>query len=361
MRPVWPPPLTNGLPRRIPDPDRLMKQWQLGSQPGWEHLELVERPDPRPGPGEVVVRVRAASLNYRDLLVATLPARHQPGRVPLSDGAGEVVEVGAGVRRWQVGDRVAGLFFRDWRAGRFEHGYHEAALGGSVDGVLAEHVVFPEHGLARIPDGFDFAEAATLPCAALTAWSALFERGRLACGQSVLLLGTGGVSIWGLQLAVAAGAEVMITSSSEAKLERARLLGAAHTIHRTATPEWAEEVLRRTGGRGVDHVLEVGGPGTFGQSLQALASGGHLALIGVLTGFGPPDTSLFPLVSKNADLSGIYVGHAEGFAAMTRFVEEHQLRPVIDRVFAMDEARNAYAHLAGAGHFGKVVVDVGGR
>lgn len=337
-----------------------MKQWQLGSQPGWENLECVEAADPRPGPGEVLVRLRAASLNYRDLLVATLPARHQPGRVPLSDGAGEVVEVGPGVDRWRVGDRVAGLFFRDWRSGRFEHAYHQAALGGSVDGVLRERAVFPAHGLARIPDGLDFAEAATLPCAALTAWTALFERGRLERGQSVLLLGTGGVSVWGLQFAVAAGAEVIITSSSDAKLERARAMGATHTINHATTPAWDEEVLRHTGGRGVDHVLEVGGPGTFGRSLSALASGGHLALIGVLTGFGPPDTSLFPLVSKNADLSGIYVGHAEGFDAMGRFISEHRLKPVIDRVFGLASARDAYAHLAGAGHFGKVVVAVDG-
>ncbi len=354
-----PPPWTRCSAHRCPDPDPPMKQWQLGSQPGWESLELTERPDPRPGPGEVVVRLRAASLNYRDLLVATMPSRHQPGRVPLSDGAGEVVEVGVGVDCWRVGDRVAGMFFRDWVDGRFEHRYHEAALGGSVDGVLCERMVFPAHALARIPDGFDFAEAATLPCAALTAWSALFERGRLDRGQSVLLLGTGGVSIWGLQFAVAAGAEVIITSSSEAKLERARSMGAAHTINRTAVPEWDEEVRRRTGGRGVDHVLEVGGPGTFGRSLQSLASGGHLALIGVLTGFGPPESSLFPLVSKNADLSGIYVGHAAGFAAMARFIEENRIRPAIDRVFGFGQAREAYAHLAGAGHFGKVAMDFG--
>lgn len=334
-----------------------MNQWQLGPQPGWEHLEKVEVSDPRPGAGEVVVRLRAASLNYRDLLVATLPERFTPGRVPVSDGAGEVVEVGPGVTRWKVGDRVAGLFFRDWQSGRFEHRYHQAALGGSVDGVLRERAVFPEHGLARMPEGFSFVEAATLPCAALTAWTALFERGRYQRGHSVLLLGTGGVSMWGLQFAVAAGAEVFITSSSDEKLERARALGAAHTINHRRTPAWDEEVLERTGRLGVDHVLEVGGPGTFGRSLNALACGGHLALIGVLTGFGPPDSSLFPLVSKNAELSGIYVGHAEGFEAMARFIEKERLHPIIDRVFPFAEAREAYAHLAGAGHVGKVVVE----
>lgn len=333
-----------------------MIQWQLGAQPGWENLELVDVADPRPGTGEVLVRWHAASLNYRDLLVASLPERHVPGRVPLSDGAGEIIEIGVGVTRWQVGDRVAGLFFRDWQSGRFDPRYHQAALGGSVDGVLRAMSVFPERGLARLPEGYSYAEGATLPCAALTAWTALFERGHLERGQSVLLLGTGGVSMWGLQFAVAAGAEVFMTSSSDAKLERARTLGATHLLNHGHTPAWDEAVLALTDRRGVDHVLEVGGPGTFGRSLHALASGGHLALIGVLTGFGPPDSSIFPLVAKNADLSGIYVGHADGFAGMTRLIEEHRLRPVIDCVIPFGAAREAYAHLAGAGHFGKVVV-----
>lgn len=334
-----------------------MQQWQLGSKPGWETLERVAVPLPTAGAGEVIVRIRAASMNYRDLLVATLPERHQPGRVPLSDGAGEVIEVGAGVTRWRVGDRVAGLFFRDWQHGRFENAYHQAALGGSVDGVLRECACFPEHGVAGIPEGMDFAGAATLPCAALTAWTALFERGRLQRGQSVLLLGTGGVSVWAMQFALAAGAEVFITSSSDAKLERARSLGAHHLINHRGHPDWDAEISRLTGGRGVDHVLEVGGPGTLGRSLKALASGGHLALIGVLTGFGPPDASLFPLVAKNATMSGIYVGHAAGFAEMARFITEHQLQPVIDRRFAFEDAPRAFAHLSGATHFGKVVVD----
>jgi len=337
--------------------ESMMPQWQLGAKPGWEALERVAVRFPTAGAGEVVVRIRAASLNYRDLLVATLPERHQPGRVPLSDGAGEVIDVGAGVTRWRVGDRVAGLFFRDWRDGRFENAYHQAALGGSVDCVLRDGVVCPGHCLACIPEGMDFAGASTLPCAALTAWTALFERGRLQRGQSVLLLGTGGVSVWAMQFALAAGAEVIITSSSESKLDRARALGAHHLINHRNHPDWDAEVLRLTGGRGVDQVLEVGGPGTLGRSMKALASGGHLALIGVLTGFGPPDASLFPLVAKNATLSGIYVGHAAGFAGMSRFIEEHRLQPVIDRRFAFNDAPRAYAHLSGATHFGKVVID----
>jgi NADPH:quinone reductase-like Zn-dependent oxidoreductase len=226
-----------------------------------------------------------------------------------------------------------------------------------VDGVLRELAVFPEHGLGRLPTGFSFLEGATLPCAALTAWTALFERGRIQPGQSVLLLGTGGVSVWALQLAVAAGAEVFITSSSDAKLDRARALGAAHTVNYRQHPKWDEEVLRLSGGRGVDHVLEVGGPGTLGRSMQALAAGGHLALIGVLTGLGASEASLFPLVAKNAEVSGIYVGSAEAFASMVRAIEQSGVRPVIDRVFRFGDVPAAYAHLSGAGHFGKVVID----
>ncbi len=333
-----------------------MNQWQLGSRTGWENLERIETAEPAPGPGEVLVAMRAASLNYRDLLMATLSERHLPGRVPLSDGAGEVVAVGSGVTRWRIGDRVAGLFFRDWQRGRFEMRYHGAALGGSVDGVLRERAVFPEHGLARIPEGYSFAEAATLPCAALTAWSALFERGGLQAGQSVLVLGTGGVSMWGLQLATAAGARVCVTSSSAAKLKRAGELGAAYGIDYKTVPDWDDEVRAWTNGRGVDHVLEVGGPGTLGKSLNTLTGGGHLAMIGVLTGFGAPGASLFPVVSLNATISGIYVGHAESFAAMTAFIERHGIRPVIDSVFPFDAARDAYACLAAAGHFGKIVI-----
>jgi len=335
-----------------------MKQWQLGPQPGWENLELVSVGDPVPGPGEVLVRLRAASLNYRDLLVATLPARFVPGRVPLSDGAGEVVAVGPGVSHWQVSDRVTGMFFRDWVSGRFENRYHQSALGGPVDGVLRELAVFPEHGLARPPAGYSHIEAATLPCAALTAWTALIGRGRFQPGQSVLLLGTGGVSVWALQFAAAAGAQVFITSSSDQKLEKARALGATHTINHRTTPAWDAEVLSLTADRGVDHVLEVGGPGTLGRSINALACGGHLSLIGVLTGFGAPEASLFPLVAKNAEVSGIYVGPAADFAAMVRFIDQARLRPVIDRVFPLAEAREAYAHLAAAGHFGKVAIAI---
>lgn len=335
-----------------------MKQWQLGSLPGWQHLELTEQPDPTPSAGEVLVQMRAASLNYRDTLVATMTERFQPGRVPLSDGAGEVIAVGEGVTRWKIGDHVAGTFFRDWISGRFDMRYHQCALGGSLDGVLREQMVFPEHGLVRVPQGYSFEQAATLPCAGLTAWYALVVRGEFQPGDTVLVLGTGGVSVWGLQIAAAAGGHVIATSSSDEKLAQAKALGAWETINYKTTPDWEKEVMRLTNKRGVDHVLEVGGPGTLGKSLASVAAGGHVAQIGVLTGFDPAPTSLFPLVSKNARMNGIYVGHREAFEQFATFLETTKIKPVIDRVFAFDKAREAYAHLASAKHFGKVVIAV---
>jgi NADPH:quinone reductase-like Zn-dependent oxidoreductase len=321
-------------------------------------MECVRVPDPIPGPGEVVVRMRAASLNYRDTIVATSPDRFTPGRVPLSDGAGEVVEIGQGVTAWKVGDRVASTFFQGWEAGRFSMCYHQKALGGSIDGVLREYAVFPESGLVPIPSHFSFEQASTLPCAGLTAWYALIERGRLVPGQQVLVLGTGGVSIWALQIAHASGCSVIVTSSRSEKLGRARELGAWATINHRETTDWSKEVLRLTGGEGVDHVVEVGGPGTLGQSLSCVAPGGHVALIGVLTGFGPPACSLFPVLSKNIELHGIYVGDRESFLRFVRFVDVSHVQPVLDREFDFDEARQAYRLLHSGEHFGKIVVRI---
>lgn len=324
-------------------------------------IVLREADPPRPGPGEVSVRILAASLNYRDLLVRS--GKSASGGtdpvVPLSDGAGEIVSVGEGVADWNPGDRVALTFFRDWIDGPFEMGNHAAARGGSCDGVLAETVVTPAHGLVRVPEGMGFAGAATLPCAALTAWHALMERGRpLAAGETVLCLGTGGVSIFALQIAKAVGARVILTSSSEAKLDRARELGADGTIHYGENPEWDREVWRLTGKRGADRVVEVGGPGTIERSMNSVAAGGVVSLIGVLTGFEPPRANLFTLVKKNAELHGIYVGNREMFVRMNRFFEAHSIRPVIDRVFPFDGVPDAYDCLEGATHFGKIVVEI---
>lgn len=314
-----------------------------------------------PGPGEVLVGMRACSLNYRDLLVRSgksASGGNEPV-VPLSDGAGEVLEVGEGVSEVERGDRVVLTFFRDWVSGPFDSRYHAAARGGSCGGNLAESVLTPVHALLPMPDHLDFAEASTLPCAALTAWHALMERGRpVGPGDTVLCLGTGGVSVFALQIAKARGARVLVTSGSDDKLERAQTLGADGTVNYRETPEWDREVWRLTEKRGVDRVVEVGGPGTLPRSLACLAAGGVASLVGVLTGFDPPEGSLFPLVAKNAELHGIYVGSREMFARMNAFLEDRRLRPVVDRVFPFAEAAAAYGCLEEAGHFGKLVVSL---
>jgi NADPH:quinone reductase-like Zn-dependent oxidoreductase len=320
-------------------------------------LTLADRPEPEAKPGRVIMRVRAVSLNYRDLINLHNKAnRNVAGRIPTSDGAGEVAAVGPGVTRVKPGDRVAGCFFQTWVGGRFDLRHHQADLGGNIDGMLTEYADLEAEGVVRFPDYLSFEEAACLPCAGLTAWNALVTRGGARPGEWVLCQGTGGVSVFGVQFAAALGCTVVLTSSSDEKLARGRHLGAAHTINYRSTPDWDKEVWRITNKRGVDHVVEVGGPGTLGKSLACVAPGGHIALIGVLTGFGPPKDSLFPLLARNTTMSGLYVGSRADFEAMNRFVTEKQLRPVIDRVFGFDEAPAAYAHLEAGAHFGKVVV-----
>lgn len=320
-------------------------------------LALEDREPAELGPGRVRVRVRATSLNYRDLIgLRNKAGRDVEGVVPLSDGAGEVVEVGEGVSGVRAGDRVAGCFFQGWVDGPFDLAYHRTDLGGSVDGMLGEEVVLAGDGVVRIPDHLSFEEAACLPCAGLTAWYALTTRGGFRAGDSVLALGTGGVSIFAVQFAVALGGTAIVTSSRDEKLERARQLGAAHGINYRAAPEWEKEVWRLTGRRGVDHVVEVGGPGTLEKSLQCVAPGGQVALIGVLTGFGSPSGSLFPLMARNARIDGIYVGSRADFEAMNAFLAEKGLRPVIDRVFDFGDAPGAFAYLESGEHFGKVVI-----
>jgi NADPH:quinone reductase-like Zn-dependent oxidoreductase len=335
-----------------------MKSWVIQKHGGFDGLACVEAPEPQPGPREALIRIRAVSLNYRDLITVRA---ERPGNLPLpftpcSDGAGEVVAVGAEVERWKPGDRVAGAFFTEWIDGPFQSAYHKCALGGSSPGVLSEYVTLPNHALVAIPEALSWEEAAALPCAAVTAWQALFTRGGLEAGRTILTLGTGGVSIFALQLATAAGARVVITSSSDEKLERARALGAWETVNYRKFPDWEKEVWRLTGKRGADHVIEVGGPGTFEKSLASTAAGGQVALIGVLTGFGPTTASLFPLTSKNARLDGIYVGSRADFEALLKFVAQHQISPVIDRVFPLAEAREAFEHMASGAHFGKIAI-----
>ena len=337
-----------------------MKAWVIQEHGSIDGLALVEQPEPQPAPGEILVRVRAVSLNYRDLITLDRqrPGNLPPPLVPCSDGAGEVVAIGEGVTRWKVGDRVAAIFFHDWVSGPFAMRYHGGAGGGSAHGMLREFVALPEHACVPVPDHLSFAEGATLPCAAVTAWQALFTRGALASGETVLALGTGGVSIFALQLATAAGAKVIVTSSSEGKLERARAMGAWQTINYKTTPDWDKEVWRLTEKHGVDHVVEVGGPGTLGRSMNSVACGGQIALIGVLTGFDPPDASLFPIMARNVRLDGIYVGSRADFESLNSFLANHGIHPVIDQTFPMAEVRAAFTHLRSGAHFGKIVISL---
>jgi len=326
---------------------------------GVEHLRQVDLPERTPGPGQVTIRVRATSLNYRDLLVAAGtyfgPPLTKP-LVPLSDGAGDVLAVGEGVTRVKVGDRVAGTFFQrpiDAAAGAMP-----AALGSPLDGMLAEQVTLFEDGVVAVPHALSYEEAACLPCAGVTAWHALFRAGKpLQAGETVLVLGTGGVSIFALLFARAAGAHVIATSSSDEKLDRVTRLGASETINYTRTPDWDKEVTRMTSGRGVDCVIEVGGGGTFARSMQALGRGGKICLIGFLAG-RDGDTSPYPLMYKGGSLHGIYVGDRSMFEDMNRAVAVNHLRPVVDRVFPFEEAVAAYQFHASGAFVGKVVVAI---
>jgi NADPH:quinone reductase-like Zn-dependent oxidoreductase len=303
----------------------------------------------------VAVRVRAVSLNFRDLMIRRVGRKRI---VPTSDCAGEVLAVGAGVTALDVGQLVAGTFFTHWVAGRPFAAMHHHALGGSIDGMLAEVVVLPADGVVPVPSGYTAEQAATLPCAAVTAWNALVGGiAPLRAGQTVLLLGTGGVSVFGLQLARMFGARTVITSSSEDKLARMRALGADITINYAERPDWDQAVLEATGGEGADIVLEVGGAGTLARSFGAVRFGGQVALIGILTGTAG-EVNPWPLVGKSVDLRGVYVGSREMFVDMTAAIDANGLDPVIDTVFPFEAAVDAYAHLEAQRHVGKVVVAV---
>ena len=303
------------------------------------------------------MRVRVSSINYRDYLNLRDPVGRgiSTGRTPNSDAAGEVVEVGSGVLRFEPGDRVMGTFFQRWIGGGISADAMASALGGALDGVLAEYVVLNENGLVAMPPHLTFQEASTLPCAALTAWHSLVEMGRLTAGETVLLLGTGGVSIMALQFAVMSGAKVIITSSSDEKLARAKAMGAWQTINYRTRPDWEKPVLDMTGGRGVDHVVEVGGAGTVERSVAAVRVGGTIAMIGVLT---EGTLNATALMRKSIRLQGIYVGSRSMFENMNKAIAAHEMRPVLDRIFPLEEARAAFHCMGEAGHFGKIVVTV---
>ena len=334
-----------------------MKAYELHPEEGFDALQLVDRARPRVGPGDVRVRVRAVSLNYRDLMVARGSKKRAKRIVPVSDGAGEVVEIGDGVRGVAVGDRVAGAFFPTWQSGPFAEEHHANALGGSLDGILAEEVVLPEGAWVKIPSRYSFEQGATLPCAGVTAWHALFEATTVRPGDTVLIQGGGGVSTFALQLARHAGAQVIATSSSPEKRDRLAHMGAATTIDYRAEAKWGDAARAAAGGGGVDVVVEVGGAGTFDQSIAALRYGGHMSLLGILAGTqGPINT--YAIFHKNIGIRGVYVGSVAMFERLVRVLEHSTIDPVIDRVFEFGNARAAYEHLASGAHFGKVVIRV---
>jgi NADPH:quinone reductase-like Zn-dependent oxidoreductase len=336
-----------------------MKAYHLHGDAGVGSLVRADVSKPEPTKGEVRIRVEAASLNYRDLLI--LDAAGQGGlngRVPLCDGAGVVDAVGSDVTQWHVGDRVVAGYFRDWVSGPFKPGYIPSALGSrTLDGLLTEYIVLPATALVAVPEHLTLMEAATLPCAAVTAWHGLVTRGGLSKGDTLLVQGTGGVALFGLQFATALGARAIVISSSNAKLDRAKALGASILINYRDTPDWDVAVMNATNGQGASHILELGGPGTYDRSIRSVASGGKIVQIGVLTGFGPkPD--LARLQWENADIIGVTVGSVEHFAAMNRFLAEHAIHPIVDRIYGFDEVPEAFAHLRAGSHFGKVVVEL---
>lgn len=332
-----------------------MRAYQL-QQPGIDTLSKVDLPTPKPAHRQVLVKVAACSLNFRDLAIVlgTYRMPTKPNVIPLSDGAGEVVEVGSGVTRVKVGDRVAGCFFQRWPGGLPSPDAQSSALGGTADGMLAEYVVLEEEGVVKLPAHLSYEEGATLPCAGVTAWNALVEHGKLISGDTVLVQGTGGVSMFALQFARLMGATVIATSSSDDKLARAKKLGAAHGINYKTTPDWDKAATELTGGRGVDQVVEVGGAGTMAKSLGAIRTGGKVSMIGVLSGAG--DLNPMLIMGKRANVQGISVGSTQMFEAMNRAITAGALKPVIDKVFSFDDTPAAFKHLQSARHFGKIVI-----
>ena len=332
------------------------KTWTIPAF-GIEKLALDQSAIPEPGPGEIVMEVHACSLNYRDLMTVTglyNPKLALP-RVPLSDGAGLVHAVGEGVTDLKAGDRVAGIFMQNWLDGAPDAAKYQGALGGDIDGMAAQYVRLHHSGVVKLPEYLSFAQAATLPCAAVTAWNALHKAGGITAGSTVLIQGTGGVSIAALQLAKALGARVLGTSGSDEKLERARALGLDAGVNYKRTPDWAAWALEQTGGLGVDLVVEVGGAGTFAQSLQAARIGGAVAQIGVLSQSGEP-VNVRPILIKQLRVQGIYVGSRVDFIAMNRALEQTRIAPVVDREFALEELPKAFETMRDASHFGKLVV-----
>jgi NADPH:quinone reductase-like Zn-dependent oxidoreductase len=326
---------------------------------GIDNLALIPTTIPTPGPHEVLVDLHFASLNFRDLMtvLGTYNPKMTLPRVPGSDGSGIVAAIGSEVTRFNVGDRVTSLFFQDWHDGEIQPTTPKSALGGVIDGTFTTARLFPETGLIAAPTYLTDEQAATLPCAALTAWNALVEKGNLRAGETVLILGTGGVSLFALQIAKAHGARVILTSSSDEKLSRARALGADETISYRTTPDWDTEVLRLTDNRGVDHVVEVGGSGTVHRSLKAVRPSGHVYIIGALSG---PGEGIDPrsILTRSVYVCGVYVGSEAMFARMNAFFTQHKLTPIIGRTFPLTSAKEAFHYLQSGSHFGKITLSL---
>ncbi len=338
-----------------------MRAYQLPkSGAGIASLTRVERPDPKPAYRQVLVKVKACALNFRDLGIVrgTYRVPVRDNIIPLSDGAGEVIEIGPGVTRVKVGDRVAGNFFQRWQGGEPVADVHTSALGGSIDGMLADYALLEEAGAVKIPPHLSLEEGATLPCAGVTAWHAMMEHAKLKAGDTILLQGTGGVSIFGLQFAHAMGIRAIVTSSSDEKLKRAKALGAAFGINYKTTPDWDKAAMEFTSGAGVDHVIEVGGAATLTRSFQAIRAGGKVSMIGGLSG-GATELNPGLIFSRRANVQGISVGSTQMFMAMNRAIEANGIKPVIDKVFVFADAPVAYEHMASGAHFGKIVISVG--
>ncbi len=335
-----------------------MKVFEIRGDWSFDHLQLGNRPDPQPGPGQVLLRMRAASLNYRDLVVPSRGYGAFTGNlplIPLSDGVGEVIEVGQGVTRVKAGDRVCPCFHQSWIAGAPDLERLTRTLGGPVDGTMAELMCLPAEGVVTVPAHLTDEQAATLPCAALTAWSAIVTYDELAPGSRVLVQGTGGVALFALAFAKLAGCHVTVISSSDEKLARARAMGADVGINYTTTPEWAKATREITGGRGFDHVVELGGEKTLPQSLRAIRPGGTISMIGVLSG-SALSAPLGHVVTRQVRLQGITVGSRDGFEAMMRAIAQHRLVPVVDKVYAFEQLKEAMEALKRGAHFGKICI-----
>ena len=335
-----------------------MKQIQLSKPGGLENLKITEAENPKPGSKDVLLKVNASSLNYHDLMVALGLIPTEDKRVPLSDSAGEIVEIGEEVTKWKSGDKVMSMCFPNWVNGPPKYELL-SFIGDNQDGYATEYISIPETAITKIPNNLTLKEAATLPCAGLTAWRALVDEGNLRSGETVLVQGTGGVSVFALQLAKSFGATVIATSSSDDKLEKLKQLGADHLINYKTHPEWGKEVLKLTDNAGVDHVVEVGGAGTFSESVRCTKLAGHIALIGVLSGPSVSEIILPRIFLKQIRLSGIAMANQDSQIAMIEYLEENEIKPVISDSFDLENLAAAFQHQIDNKHFGKISIDIG--